>query len=1644
MAKKTIAELQLKGSGGKQVAGQLDQVGKSTERLGRQQTRLGQASASAGRQFSAQASGLGGLVAAYAGAAATIFAITAAFQALNAAARAEQTITGVNALASAIGESGPKIIKGLQEITKGQLSIVQTAELANLALSSGFSADQINNLAEISLKASRALGRDLTDSFNRLVRGVTKLEPELLDELGIFTRLDPAVEKYARQLGKTVGSLSNFERRQAFANAVAEEGQSKFRDIDTSAETSAESLEKLSATLSDIGTKVGGFIARGLAPLAEALSNPIAAIGAFGILAKTVFGTTFREVGAGIERFEGRIESLSGTIVDKLGGSSRAAARANEALGASLSEVNLRSARVTSQFESEFKALVAKGRAQQLSFNETQRLNTITAQSIATLEKQKASLRASGLASKAKANQEKILTSRIAELNLALAATNTRLASTSKASLVAARGFTILASAAASAGQKLLSIFNAFTLIVTVASVFTTFGAIFLEAFGWLEPTIKLVESLVRKLRVLLGIQKEQLAQAKVAQELAKAARDVGDITLRSGFISDTVITGDQLQGGIAEALSQGATGSAQEFADAVIKDLPGALRTRITPQARAQIESIFTDLFGDIQGLGPEALQGISEFAEATGRTLKSVTNQLESSQGALRFEGAEKLPGYYGQVFATFKDTRTLEDEELEVAKQFNAAQVNRLQSQEILTNLQEALVSGAAEAEQIEKRRSAVIAKITNLKESENAADRAQVKALQETLNLLDQEAQAQLAILGERDKILKTFSTQIKASEKLADLFVLVGEGESLRAELAEDSNAKQRNRNKLLLEDFELGKQALARQRAGLEVAGRQGQLATLARDAQKAILGVFVQTVEEARKLAEQQEKISKELGNQQRAAENKLAVVQAERNLAIVRRQVDLKNKELDRVEKIRAAEAKLNKARIAGAEAQRKLGQELEKKLAEQGFQTDFQKRALELKFAREDVEALKAITQGQIADIQARAAGEEEKLRNQIAGLNKELGQGPQQEGGIAAVFRERERVEKEAINAQRQLKLDEIDLLSERKKGILEEGIEFQKHIQGIADVLAADVVARRELQEGDDFVKNTVDALRRSGDEQAAFMLERSGSVGDARRARVGLEQGPAAAEAKSTIEALTDRLAAVDFDKLKESTNAAFDAEEKLADTRLGIARNDEIDKAEQKLKDAVNALEVLGISTDAEIMAIENTLNAAITNLGIESRFTADQMDRLKAAQKQSFEIINGSLVGAFENLNTQLIDGTLTMDSVGQTFKDMMGNMLREVQSAVFKKTIAEPIAGSITSFLPALFNSGGPVHLAGGGTMKRDRVAAMLEPGEFVIRKEAAKKLGMSKLKDMNAGIKPDPLAMLIAQFGGSKVKGMATGGGPAGSAGQSGSGDHGGTSAAGPSDGGSATGMSPGRSMAEFGHIGFAGTTSNSTSSGSGGSSGRTTTSVTAAQVQAAMDRSRATGRTVGVVDAPDTQKGRQDLIDSIKSEQEKAERAATRGKRAGITVGKALALGIAGLTGPVGIGISAAIGGGLGLGDLGDAADAIGGMFAAGGPVHMAAGGAMKRDRVPALLEPGEFVIRKPMAKAIGGKALGAMNATGSVSPGNVSVNINNQGSPKGATVMPPRMNGDKMIIDVITRDLRNNGTLRKSLRGGNY
>ena len=266
-------------------------VREETESIGRAQTRLGQASAGAGRSFSAQSTGMGGLVGVYAAAAANVFAISAAFEALNAAAKFQTIIRGTEQLANAVGTSAETVINSMKNITNGQLSMAEAAKAANMALSAGFNVNQIEDFTMVATKAAKTLGRDLTDSIQRVTRGIIKLEPELLDELGIFTRIEPAVNAYALQLGKSASQLTTFEKRQAFAVQVTKDGTNAFKDVTLAADSSQASFEKLVATFSDLAIQGAGLIANALAPLADFLNDSLGTqlilLGAVGTL---VFG----------------------------------------------------------------------------------------------------------------------------------------------------------------------------------------------------------------------------------------------------------------------------------------------------------------------------------------------------------------------------------------------------------------------------------------------------------------------------------------------------------------------------------------------------------------------------------------------------------------------------------------------------------------------------------------------------------------------------------------------------------------------------------------------------------------------------------------------------------------------------------------------------------------------------------------------------------------------------------------------------------------------------------------------------------------------------------------------------------------------------------------------------------------------------------------------------------------------------------------------------------------------------------------------------------------------------------------------------------------------------------------------------------
>ena len=221
------------------------------------------------RDFAKESQGLGGLVRLYATVAANLFAVGAAFNTLREAMNTTNMVEGLNQLGATSGQSLGTLAKNLATASGGALSLRDAMEATAKATSAGMSSKQLMQLGSVAKNASQALGLSMTDAVSRLTRGITKLEPELLDELGLFTKIGPATEEYALSIGKSAGALTDFERRQAFANAVLKEGTDKFNAINIPTNP----YDKLLASLRDLAQNGLEVVNKYLAPVLDSLSQ---------------------------------------------------------------------------------------------------------------------------------------------------------------------------------------------------------------------------------------------------------------------------------------------------------------------------------------------------------------------------------------------------------------------------------------------------------------------------------------------------------------------------------------------------------------------------------------------------------------------------------------------------------------------------------------------------------------------------------------------------------------------------------------------------------------------------------------------------------------------------------------------------------------------------------------------------------------------------------------------------------------------------------------------------------------------------------------------------------------------------------------------------------------------------------------------------------------------------------------------------------------------------------------------------------------------------------------------------------------------------------------------------------------------------
>ncbi len=225
----------------------------------------------------------GGLVRAYALLAANVFALSAAFGVLSRGAQVDTLIQSMEKLEVVSGKSIRTIARDLQEASGFGMDFAASLRSTSLALSAGFESKQIFELGEVARNAAVSLGRNVPDALDRIFRGVIKVEPELLDEIGLFVRVNEAAAKYASQLGIAVGDLTEFQKRQAFANEAIQQGQDKFQAFE---DVQIDPFAQLATTFSDMTQGILTFVNKGMKPLIEIFTNN-----------KLLFGQLFLIVG---------------------------------------------------------------------------------------------------------------------------------------------------------------------------------------------------------------------------------------------------------------------------------------------------------------------------------------------------------------------------------------------------------------------------------------------------------------------------------------------------------------------------------------------------------------------------------------------------------------------------------------------------------------------------------------------------------------------------------------------------------------------------------------------------------------------------------------------------------------------------------------------------------------------------------------------------------------------------------------------------------------------------------------------------------------------------------------------------------------------------------------------------------------------------------------------------------------------------------------------------------------------------------------------------------------------------------------------------------------------------------------------------
>ena len=169
------------------------------------------------------------------------------------------------------GGSADVMLAALAEQSQGMVANVDLMKQYNLAtqLVGEEFAGQLPDAMGYLGKVAAATGEDMGYMMDSMVRGIGRLSPMILDNLGIQVDMTAANEAYAESMGITTGEMTKAQQQTALTNQVMELLAANTANMPEVGDTAAQAFGSLTATFKNLRDEVGTQLIPVIVPLIQ-------------------------------------------------------------------------------------------------------------------------------------------------------------------------------------------------------------------------------------------------------------------------------------------------------------------------------------------------------------------------------------------------------------------------------------------------------------------------------------------------------------------------------------------------------------------------------------------------------------------------------------------------------------------------------------------------------------------------------------------------------------------------------------------------------------------------------------------------------------------------------------------------------------------------------------------------------------------------------------------------------------------------------------------------------------------------------------------------------------------------------------------------------------------------------------------------------------------------------------------------------------------------------------------------------------------------------------------------------------------------------------------------------------------------------